>query len=1451
MAKFAFQAGRLILGLAVALLLIPCARGEFQTPIALTNLKIVTGTGETVESGTIVIRDGRIVAVGESPSIPSEARRIDMTGLIAYPGFIDAHSHLGIPEKERTVEERSRVEGSNHDAMEQAETLTREAGRRGVRAELRAAELFAADAKPRDAMRKEGFTAALVAPRDGIFGGGSDLIELGNDPLRRSVLAENVAQHAAFTVGEPGEYPRTILGVFAVFRQTLLDARWYAKLLKWQERHPNEGESFPCDQGLEAVQSILARTKPVIFTANSENEIRRALDLGKEFGLNVMISGGKEAWKVADRIKAERVPVIVSLKFDEEPEYGKKKKIPPKTPEPLEAEIAREPEKITKPGEVPDKTEKEKEEAEPPKKPGLPEKEAPKKEAAEPGKKESEKEKDAELYEPIKVRQEKRRLWEEQVANVIRLHEAGIPFALTTRDFKNVSEFIKNLRLVIQKGLPAEVAVAALSATPAEFFGMKNQLGRIGAGQMANLTLMTKPIHDEKGTVKYIFVDGKKIEIEEQEEKKKDAKGKEAKSDDKPDDEKESDKEKVAEKPAAEEPDKGPTFASEILADRMPKRKTGGSVLIQNVTILPVTSEPIERGFLAVSKGKITALGKMDDMVKVSSDVTTIDGTGLFAMPGIIDPHSHLGIDGVNESPNAISAEVRIADTIDPNDIAIYRALAGGVTTHHAMHGSANPIGGQNVVFKLKYRRPVSELVIADAPRTIKFALGENVTQANFFENYGKRFPTSRMGVESVIRNAFEQGRIYREGLDAFDRQSKAGSDPRPPRRDLRLEAIAEILAGNITIHSHCYRSEEILRLIAAAEDYGVRVGVFHHVLEGYRIMPEIARHGGGASTFADDWAYKVEAYQAIPHNAAMMTRGGVNATLNSDSANTIRFMPQEAAKCIKWGGLSETEALKLITLHPAQQLQIDHRAGSLEVGKDGDVALFNGHPLDTFSKCFLTLVEGEIFFEDTRPERTEKAAWSAGPAVGEKVDRSIPKTPHRLYAIRNATIHPMNGPVIENGAIVILEDKIHEVGANVTPPPGAGVIDGTGLHVYPGLIDAGSILGLNEIDSLRSTRDFREIGSFHPQLIASNAVHPHSELIPIARTAGITTVLAKPSGSRVEGQSSIIHLEGWTAPEMIVMNSFALHLSVPSLPIDLLDRRRRGPEEHHLCENISIGLAAAEGAEFGTAADDLDEQKRKRKEEHNKAMRELDEFFARAKNYADVKSLAEKNADTHFETDLALEAMIPYVRGEKPVVLVAATYKEILDALEFSYKHKLKPILYGAQESWKLADRLAREELPVILATTLSYPRSEYEPWDSVYRCAGDLDRAGVRFAFASDSASAAYDLPSIVGMAVAHGLPREKAEYAMTLGAAEILGIADRVGSLEAGKQADVIVTTGSPAQTVTVVSHMFIDGRPITMTSMHTENYEKFKSRPAPKLPPLRSDLKGPKALAATGS
>ncbi|MCH7838685.1 MAG: amidohydrolase family protein, partial [Planctomycetes bacterium] len=1169
----------------------PTALADFQIPTAITNVTIHTGSGEVIESGTILLSDGRITEVGRDVEVPSHAEVLDGTGLTAYPGWIDAHTHLGIPEEKRPSEERERAEDVRPDPVQGPLAATRFANRRGIRPQLRALEQYAPKAESLEAYRAAGFTTALVAPRDGLFGGRSDLLNLSDQPIRRCVLASDVAQHASYDPGEEGQYPKSLLGIFAQFRQVLLDARWHAKLKEYEQRHPTTSKRAPTDATLDALQRLLGRRQPIVFEANTENEIRRALALAREFHLDITISGAKEAWKVLDRIKSEHVPLIVGIKFDPEPDYGKKKKNGKKKASSKvgvegaddTSASSTEPSTSTRP------------QADPP--------EGETKEEKPVEKKEKEKEK---IYEPLKVRKERRRLWEEQVANLVRLHEAGVPFALRTRDFEKPEKFWKNLRMVVKRGLPEEAVLAALTRTPAAMFGLKDQIGTIERGRVANLTLTSGPLLDKKSKVRFVFIDGRKFEIEHDDKDKDDKKSDDGKDSSAEADEDVPDEDRAAsaeasesksEEPKVEDEEKvseapeeiGPTWTTEIKADRKPKTRTGGNVLIRNATLIPVSSPTLARGSILIRNGRIEAIGSD---IAAPEGVTVIDATGRFVIPGFVDCHSHLGIDAGNESALAISAEVRIADVLNPHHVGIYRAVAGGTTTHHVMHGSANPIGGQNVILKLKYGRPVSEMFIADAPPTIKFALGENVTQANSQRARGKRFPNTRMGVEAVIRTALEAARTYQLQWDRYERRSRAGEDLSPPRRDLRLEALANVLAGKLTVHSHCYRSDEILRLLAVAEDFGFRIGTLQHVLEGYRIAPEIARHGSGASTFSNFWAYKVEAFGAIPHNAALMTEHGINVSVNSDSANTIRYLGQEAAKCIRWGGLDENQALRLVTLNPAIQLQVDDRVGSLEVGKDGDVAIFNGHPLNTFSKCIMTLIEGEVYFEDPRPEPTEPADRLVLPGV---VDRTIVETPHRAYAIVGATVHTIFGPVIENGTVVILEDRIHEVGVNITVPPGAGVIDGKGLHVYPGLIDAGGMLGLTEIGSLRSTRDYRDIARFSPHLHASSAIHSHSEHIRIARTSGTTTALTFPSGGIISGQSAVIHLEGWTADEMIVVRDFALHLSVPSLPARLPDDAKK---------------------------------KKERIKKHKKAEKELNEFMAKAQHYAKVKKLAAGNPE-------------------------------------------------------------------------------------------------------------------------------------------------------------------------------------------------------------------------------
>jgi imidazolonepropionase-like amidohydrolase len=309
-----------------------------------------------------------------------------------------------------------------------------------------------------------------------------------------------------------------------------------------------------------------------------------------------------------------------------------------------------------------------------------------------------------------------------------------------------------------------------------------------------------------------------------------------------------------------------------------------------------------------------------------------------------------------------------IADVLNPDDVDIYRDLAGGVTVANVLHGSANAIGGQTIVIKLRWGQPTSKLPFEGALPGIKFALGENPKRSNFRRGDTPRYPTTRMGVEETIRSAFTEARDYKASWDLYNKRTAAGEKNLiPPRRDLRLDPLVEVLEGKRYVHSHCYREDEILMLLRVAKEFGFKVRTFQHVLEGYKVADEIAASGAGASTFSDWWAYKVEAYEAIPYNAALMTRRGVLVSVNSDDAEEATHLNQEAAKSIKFGGLSHDEALKLVTLNPAIQLGIDKRVGSIDAGKDADLVIYNHDPLSAYAVVQKTLIDGRVYFDRQR----------------------------------------------------------------------------------------------------------------------------------------------------------------------------------------------------------------------------------------------------------------------------------------------------------------------------------------------------------------------------------------------------------------------------------------------------------------------------------------------------
>lgn len=385
-----------------------------------------------------------------------------------------------------------------------------------------------------------------------------------------------------------------------------------------------------------------------------------------------------------------------------------------------------------------------------------------------------------------------------------------------------------------------------------------------------------------------------------------------------------------------------------------------GNILIKNGTVLTITKGTLETTDVLVKDGKISQIGKS---IAAPAGIKVIDATGLYVMPGIIDAHSHIGLDAINEGTNAITPEVWTGDAINPFQMSIYRALAGGCTSSHALHGSANSIGGQSQTIKHRYGTFDPEaLKFEGAPRTIKFALGENPT------GHGRRDglqPQTRMGVEFVIRQAFSEAKEYSEKWDVYNKNKLVkGFRGAPPAYSLRYETLADLLKGKIILHCHSYRADEIQMLLKVCKDFGIKRLVFQHTNEGFKVAPELAAAGAMASVFADWWQYKLEVYYSTAYNAAILVRNGVVTSINSDSPDLIRHLYYEAAKTQKYGGLSDDEALSLITINPAKQLGIENRVGSLEVGKDGDVAIFKNHPLSIYGVPQYAIVDGIMRFD-------------------------------------------------------------------------------------------------------------------------------------------------------------------------------------------------------------------------------------------------------------------------------------------------------------------------------------------------------------------------------------------------------------------------------------------------------------------------------------------------------
>jgi imidazolonepropionase-like amidohydrolase len=902
---------------------------------ALVGGRVVVKPGQLLTNATIIIRDGFIEKVGADATVPPDARVWDMSGLTIYPGFIDAYLTLGAKGADKSGKKPEpavdltaggiKFYGVNQQAADSGAPSgpVYEVGT--VSPEHREAQSYQPDPKALEKLRELGFTDGNLVPEKGIFRGTSVFVALSDTDAERAIIKPDVFQHIAYDVERRrGDvYPASLMGAIAVVRQTIFDAEHYALDQADFTKHPG-GRTRPVyNLGMEALAPVIEKKMRVMFELQDALMADRSTRIAHELNLDFcMVSSGQE-WRRPEFVKEAGVPFIVPLNFPTLPKM------------PTEDD-----------------------------------------------------------WEQVSLDQF--RAWDWAPENAALLQNQGAEIALTTHGLDDKKDFRKNLRLAVDRGLSESNALAALTIVPAKLCGLDAMLGTIEPGKQANLTVVDgKGYFDPEAKVRSVWIDGRfyRIPTEEKEKAETSATNAPASAEasketspktetaeagephqakentEKTEKPKESKETAETTKPKSEKKkeDKEAKLAKmKELQKRVAHSPLEGrgvltnapSILIRNATIWTCGPQGIlSNADLLIENGKVKQVGKIEGTV---SAALTIDGTGLHVTPGIIDCHSHSMILGdVNEGTLPSSAMVRIGDVVNSESENIYEQLAGGVTEAHLLHGSANPIGGQNCLIKLRDGEPPEGLKFENAIGSIKFALGENVKQSNWGERYATRFPQTRMGVRTFYENRFTAAKEY---LKSWDDYKKNGGVP--PRRDLEMEALGEILNGTRLIHCHSYRQDEILMLMRVMEQFGVKIGTFQHVLEGYKVADEIAKHGAGGSTFADWWAYKFEVYDAIPYNGSLMRERGVNVSFNSDSSDLARHLYLEAAKAVKFGNTPEAEALKFVTINPAQQLHVDNRVGSLEVGKDGDFVIWSKSPLDSFTVCQQTWIEGKKYFD-------------------------------------------------------------------------------------------------------------------------------------------------------------------------------------------------------------------------------------------------------------------------------------------------------------------------------------------------------------------------------------------------------------------------------------------------------------------------------------------------------
>jgi imidazolonepropionase-like amidohydrolase len=926
---------------------------------ALKNARVVVDYQTTLEKTDIVISNGRIEAIGTNLTFPKGAIIIDLTGKTVYPAFVDAYAaNYGLKITTTSADANpysSFMSPAQNGRTGQTGTDARIADywNDGINSSYDVSGEFIPDIKTAGEYRQAGFGAVVAFKAEGIARGTSALVSTGDGKANFVLLKNKASANYSMTRGRSSDlYPSSQFGIIALLRQVNYDAQWYKQL----------PAGYLHDDGLEAYSANLAL--PQIFEVTNKLEILRADKIGKEFGISYIIKGGGDEYQTINDIKKAGNKLIIPLNFPETPDV--------KDP-----------------------------------------------------------------YDAATVSYTALMHYELAPSNLAKLSGAGLTFAITSSDLKQRSSFLTNLRKAVKYGLSETEALKALTFTPASLVGAADLVGTLKKNMIANLLITSGNIFSDDCVVyenwvqgiPYRFIDLRIKDLRGTYSLKVDTSEYKlilSGTFDKPTVKLKLDSTEVRGATFSLDKDlvsitfdrakqkyrlsgyvsgrdiegKGQldngkwiswkaTYSNSTMeADSHPKRITPvpelgkviypftayGSaelpkqedVLFKNATVW--TSEKEGNLFntdVLVQKGKIAKIGKN---LTAPEGIKVIDATGKHLTPGIIDEHSHIAMDGTNEGGQAITSEVRTGDVVDPEDQTIYRQLAGGVTLSHILHGSANPIGGQSVLIKERWGHNAEELKVENQVGFLKHALGENVKRST------NRYPNSRMGVEQIIRDAYQRAIDYNNEWkiwNALKPAEKAGKIP--PRRDLELDAIVDVLEKRSFIECHTYVQSEGTMIMNLAADFGVKVNSLIHFNEGYKIADQIVAHGAAASVFSDWWDYKYEVYEGIAYNASMLVKQGVLTCIHSDDAEMGRRLNQEAAKVMKYGGISETDALKLITINPAIMLHLGDRTGSIKAGKDADLVLWTDYPLSVYARASKTMVDGTIYFDEEQDAKMKE----------------------------------------------------------------------------------------------------------------------------------------------------------------------------------------------------------------------------------------------------------------------------------------------------------------------------------------------------------------------------------------------------------------------------------------------------------------------------------------------